>query len=68
MTTEIYRALEILRQANNLLECAFWAAESLDDRRAALTTTIMEAQDKLGAAMALLNGEGTADKSEREAA
>jgi hypothetical protein len=27
MTTEIYKALEILRQANNLLECAFWAAD-----------------------------------------
>jgi hypothetical protein len=51
MTTETYRALELLRISNNLLECAFWAADSLDDRGAALTSTIMEAQQKLEAAM-----------------
>jgi hypothetical protein len=51
MTTETYTALELLRQCNNLLECVFWAADSDDARGQAISGTIMEAQEKLEAAV-----------------
>ena len=68
MTDKTFRALELLRISNNLLECAFWAADSLDDRGPALTSTIMEAQEKLEAAVAVLKGEAAVDKPKKEAA
>jgi len=68
MTTETYRALEFLRQCNNLLECAFWAADTLEERGQAISGTIMEAQEKLEAAVALLKGEAAVDKPKKEAA
>ena len=58
MTAKIFRAFGFLRLSNNLLECAFWAADSLDDRGPALTSTIMEVQEKLEDAVALLERRG----------
>jgi len=69
MTTETYKALEFLRQCNNLMECAFWASNSFDDERdEAISGTIMEAQEKLKAAVSLLNAETAVYKPEQEAA
>jgi hypothetical protein len=51
------------------MECAFWASNSFDDERdEAISGTIMEAQEKLKAAVSLLNGETAVDKPEQEAA
>jgi hypothetical protein len=66
MTTETNRALELLRQCNDLLECSFWAASTEEDARGqGISGTIIAAQDKLEAAVALLNGEPV-NKPEQE--
>jgi DNA-binding IclR family transcriptional regulator len=69
MTTETNKALALLRKCNDLRQCSFWAASTDDDERGqAISATIMEAQEKLEAAVSLLNGETAVDKPEKEAA